>query len=36
MSPAAYHALKSLGIIQLPCDKTLRGCMYKYSSSSGI
>lgn len=35
-SPTAYHALKSLGIIQLPCDRTLRGYMYKYSSSPGI
>ena len=23
-SPAAYHGLKSLGILQLPCDRTLR------------
>lgn len=35
-SPAAYHALKSLGIVQLPCDKNLQGYMYKYSSSPGI
>ena len=35
-SPAVYHAIKSLGILQLPCDRTLRGYMYKYSSSPGI
>ena len=35
-SPAAYHAVRSLGIFQLPCDRTLRGYMYKYSSSPGI
>lgn len=23
-SPAAYHAFKSLGIVQLPCSKTVR------------
>ena len=35
-SPAAYHAVRSMGIIQLPCDKTLRGYMYKHASSPGI
>lgn len=35
-SPSAYHALKSLGILQLPCDRTLRDYMYKHSSSPGI
>ena len=35
-SPAAYHAVRSMGIIQLPCDKTLRGYMYKRASSPGI
>jgi hypothetical protein len=35
-SPAAYHAVKSLGILQLPCDKTLRGYMYKHAGSPGI
>ncbi len=35
-SLSAYHALKSLGILQLPCDRTLRHYMYKYSSTPGI
>ena len=35
-SPAAYHAVRSMGIMQLPCDKTLRGYMYKHASSPGI
>ena len=35
-SPAAYHAVRSLGIFQLPCDKTVRGYMYKHASSPGI
>lgn len=26
-SPAAYHALKDIGMFQLPCDRTLRGYM---------
>ena len=25
-----------MGIIQLPCDKTLRGYMYKHASAPGI
>lgn len=35
-SPSAYHAIKSLGILHLPCDRTLKGYMNKYSSSPGI
>ena len=35
-SPAAYHAVRSMGIMQLPCDKTFRGYMYIYTSSPGI
>lgn len=35
-SPAAYHAVRSMGIMQLPCDKTLRGYMCKHASSPGI
>lgn len=35
-SPAAYHAVLSLGTFQLLCDRTLRGYMYKYSASPGI
>uniref|UniRef100_A0A1X7UZ06 Uncharacterized protein n=1 Tax=Amphimedon queenslandica TaxID=400682 RepID=A0A1X7UZ06_AMPQE len=35
-SPAAYHSLKSLNILNLPCDRTLKGYMYKHSSSPGI
>ena len=35
-SPSAYHALKSLNILQLPCEKTLKGYMYKHSSAPGI
>ena len=35
-SPAAYHAVRSMGIFQLPCDKTLRGYMYKHASLLGI
>ncbi len=26
-SPSAYHAQKSLGILNLPCNKTLKGYM---------
>lgn len=26
-SPSAYHGLKSLGVLQLPCDRTLRQYM---------
>ena len=33
-SPAAYHAVRSLGILNLPCDRTLKGHMY-HSSSPG-
>jgi hypothetical protein len=35
-SPAAYHAVRSMGLMQLPCDKTLRGYMYKHASAPGI
>ena len=35
-SPSTYHAIKSLGILHLPCDRTLKGYMNKYSSSPGI
>ena len=35
-SPAAYHAVRSMGIMQLLCDKMLRGYMYKHASSPGI
>ena len=35
-SPSAYHAVRSLGILQLPCDRTLRGYMYRHASSPGI
>ena len=35
-SPAAYHAVRLMGILQLPCDKTLRRYMYKHASSPGI
>ena len=35
-SPAAYHAVRSMGLMQLPCDKTLKGYMYKHASSPGI
>ena len=35
-NPAAYHAVKSLGILQLPCDKTFKGYMYRHASSPGI
>ncbi len=35
-SPSAYHALKSLGILNLPCDKTLKGHMDQHSKKSGI
>ena len=27
-SPAAFHAVQSMGILQLPCDKTLRARVY--------
>ncbi len=33
-SPAAYHGLKSLGVLQLPCDRTLR--RYMTYQTSGI
>ena len=35
-SPSAYHAVRSLSILQLPCDKTLKGYTCKHSSSPGI
>lgn len=35
-SPAAYSALRSLGIIQLPCSKTVKGYMNQSWKSSGI
>ena len=35
-SPSAYLALKSLGIIQLPCTKTVRGYMKQNCKSPGI
>lgn len=31
-----YRAVRSLGILNLPCDKTVRGYMYKHASSPGI
>ena len=34
-SLAAYYAVQTTEIIQLPCDKTLRGYMYKHTSSPG-
>ena len=35
-SPSAFRALRSLGILSLPCDKTLKGYMHQHSSSPGI
>ena len=35
-SPSAFQAVKSLGILNLPCDQTLKGYMYKHCSSPGI
>ena len=35
-SPAAYHAVRSLGILQLPCDRTLKGYMKRHSTFPGI
>ena len=35
-NPSAYSALKSLGIIQLPCTKTVRGYMKQNCKSPGI
>ena len=35
-SPSVYHAVRSLGILNLPCDKTLKSHMYQHSSSPGI
>lgn len=35
-SPSAYHAVKALGILNLPCDKTIKGHMSKDSRSPGI
>ena len=35
-SPSAYRALRSLSILQLPCDATLRGYMRRHSSAPGI
>ena len=35
-SPSAYHAVRSLGILNLPCDRTLKGHMYQHSRSPGI
>ena len=35
-SPAAYHAVRLLGILQLPCDRTLRGYMKRHSTFPGI
>lgn len=31
-----YRAVRSLGILNVPCDKTVRGYMYKHASSPGI
>ena len=35
-SPSAYNAVKSLGIFNLPCNKTLKGCMDQHFSTAGI
>lgn len=35
-SPSAYNAVKSLGILNLPCNKTLRGYMDQHFSTAGI
>ena len=35
-SPSAFEAVRNLGILQLPCDRTLRGYMHKHCSSPGI
>lgn len=35
-SPSAFRALKDLGILHLPCDKTLRTYMRQNVGSSGI
>ena len=35
-SPVAYHAVRSMGLLQLPCDKTLKGYMHKHACLPGI
>lgn len=35
-SPAAFRAVKSLGILQLPCDKTVQKFMHRHNTSCGI
>ena len=35
-SPASFRAVRSLGILQLPCDKTLRKFMHRHVTSPGI
>ena len=35
-SPSAYQAVRDLGILQLPCDRTLRSFMHKHCHSPGI
>lgn len=35
-SPAAYRAVKALGVLQLPCDRTLKHYMQRHSTFPGI
>ena len=35
-SPAAFRAVRSLGILQLPCDRTVQRFMHRHNTSSGI
>ena len=35
-SPAAYNAVRSLGILQLPCNRTLKKYMKQHSTFPGI
>ena len=35
-SPAAFRAVRSLGILQLPCDKTVKKFMHRHNTSCGI
>ena len=35
-SPAAFRAVRSLGILQLPCDKTVKQFMHRHNTSCGI
>ena len=35
-SPAAFRAVRSLGILQLPCDKTVQKFLHRHNTSCGI